>query len=58
VLSEVVQQQGVLQSEAAGALVVSLIVKRRLALQQRAHGVGKRLFRDTGSRFVRQLFRQ
>ncbi|MGA2562155.1 MAG: CHAD domain-containing protein [Steroidobacteraceae bacterium] len=57
-LGEVVQQQGVLQSEAAGAMVVSLLAKRRLALQQRAHGVGKRLFRDTGSRFVRQLFRQ
>lgn len=57
VLGEVAQLQVGLQSAADGALVLSLIVKRRLALQKQAHAIGSKLFSETGSEFIRQLMR-
>jgi CHAD domain-containing protein len=57
VLGEVAQQQVGLQSAADSALVLSLIVKRRLGLQKQADAIGSKLFSETGSEFVRQLMR-
>jgi hypothetical protein len=49
--------QVALQSAADNALVLSLIGKRRLTLQKQAHAIGRRLFSETGSEFIRQLMR-
>jgi hypothetical protein len=57
VLGDVAQQQVGLQSAADSTLVLSLIVKRRLALQKQAHAIGSKLFSETGSEFIRQLMR-
>ncbi len=55
VLGEVAQMQVALQSAADNALVLSLIGKRRLTLQKQAHAIGRKLFSETGSEFIRQL---
>ena len=57
VLGEVAQQQVGVHAATDSALVLSMMVKRRLGLQTQAHAIGSRLFSETGGQFIRQIMR-